>query len=41
LLLARTVPILLNLGVTVEQIAAQLQVDVAMVQRFVQSDEAQ
>jgi predicted transposase/invertase (TIGR01784 family) len=36
---ARLAPMLLNLGVTVEQIAAQLQVDVETVQRFIQSDE--
>ncbi|MEX0269011.1 Rpn family recombination-promoting nuclease/putative transposase [Leptolyngbyaceae cyanobacterium UHCC 1019] len=35
---ARLAPMLLNLGATVEQIAAQLQVDVETVQRFIQSD---
>ena len=37
--LARLAPMLLNLGATVEQIAAQLQVDVETVQPFIQSDE--
>ena len=37
--LTQLVPMLLNLGATVEQIAAQLQVDVETVQRFIQLDE--
>jgi predicted transposase/invertase (TIGR01784 family) len=36
---ARLAPMLLNLGATMEQIAAQLQVDVETVQHFIQSDE--